>query len=523
MRTIMLIPASPDIALQIIAAKFINALATHKITATYSPPFDIENTEKILSTKDLEMFLEKTVSNYEDFAKNKNNTNIIIKGFAINAALPYAQKLNLDIATALDAAIIFIVAIDSYNPKKSLSTIKMIVNQYLNDFDRHVLGCIVDNTREDESVNKIDLITQYNTFNKIGLRVIGSVSAFTENFDVSFIKNIIQKDYVRPVTPQYFRWHLLEKAREANKTIILPEGDEPRTLQAANICAEQKIARCILMGKKELILTTAKNNFIELNPTIQIIDPDTIREKYILPLFELRKHKGMTTDEAKVQLQDNVVLGTMMLQLGEVDGLVSGAMHTTANTIRPALQIIKTVPDINLVSSVFFMCLANHVLVYGDCAINQNPNSEQLADIAIQSADTAKIFGITPKVAMLSFSTGDSAAGPDVDKVREAANIAKNRRPDLLIEGPIQYDAAISKHVATLKIPQSKIAGESTVFVFPDLDAGNIAYKAVAQSANIVAVGPIIQGLRKPVNDLSRGCIVEDIVFTIAITAVQAK
>lgn len=522
MRTLMLIPASSDISLQIIAAKFINSLTNRKVAAIFSPSFDIANTEKLLSNKDLENFLEKTVSNYEDFAKNKNDTNIIIKGFEILPTQPYAQKLNHDIATALDAAIIFIVSIDKLSPQRSMSTIKMIASDYLNDFEPQTIGCIIDNTRYDDSSN-IDLIEQYNTFNKIGLRVIGNVSATSESIDTSFIKSILQKDYIRPVTPQYFRWHLLERAREAKKCIILPEGDEPRTLQAANICTEQHIAKCILIGKKAAIYAAAEKNFIEINQQIQIIDPDDIREKYVEPLYELRKHKGMTLETAREQLQDNVVLGTMMLQLDEVDGLVSGATHTTANTIRPALQIIKTVSGINLVSSIFFMCLPNHVLVFGDCAINQNPTAEQLADIAIQSADSAAIFDIPPRVAMLSFSTGSSAAGPDIDKVKIATEIAQKKRPDLLIDGPLQYDAAVSKHVASLKAPQSKIAGNATVFVFPDLDSGNIAYKAVAHSANIVSVGPIIQGLRKPVNDLSRGCIVEDIVFTIAITAIQAK
>ncbi|EKE01997.1 MAG: hypothetical protein ACD_21C00004G0001 [uncultured bacterium] len=217
-----------------------------------------------------------------------------------------------------------------------------------------------------------------------------------------------------------------------------------------------------------------------------------------------------------------MVLGTMMLHLGEVDGLVSGAAHTTANTIRPALQIIRTAPDVKLVSSVFFMCLPDQVLVYGDCAINQNPNAQELADIAIQSAMSAEAFGITPRVAMLSYSTGTSGFGPDVEKVKTAVEIAKQLRPDLMVDGPLQYDAAIDKEVAALKAPNSTVAGRATVFIASDLDVGNIFYKAVQRSTGIVCIGPMLQGLRKPVNDLSRGCSVEDIVFTIAITAVQA-
>lgn len=240
------------------------------------------------------------------------------------------------------------------------------------------------------------------------------------------------------------------------------------------------------------------------------------------PLCELRKNKGMTQEEAREQLKSTVVLGTMMLKLGEVDGLVSGAITTTADTVRPALQIIKTIPSTKLVSSILFMCLPNQVLVFGDCAINANPTAEELANIAIQSADSAAAFGIDPRVAMLSYSTGTSGFGNDVEKVKLAIEIARTKRPDLTIDGPLQYDAAVSKEVAQLKAPKSKVAGKATVFIFPDLNAGNIAYKAIQRSTNIICIGPLLQGLNKPVNDLSRGCSVEGIIFTIALTAVQA-
>jgi phosphate acetyltransferase len=241
------------------------------------------------------------------------------------------------------------------------------------------------------------------------------------------------------------------------------------------------------------------------------------------PLVERRKHKGMTPQAAAEELSDTIMLGTMMMALDEVDGLVSGAVHTTAHTVRPALQLIKTSPGCNLVSSIFFMCLPEQVLVFGDCAIVPNPTVEELADIAIQSADSAAAFGIEPRVAMLSYSTGTSGAGAEVEKVAKATELAKKQRPDLAIDGPLQYDAALMPDVGRSKAPKSPVAGKATVYIFPDLNTGNVTYKAVQRSANALAMGPMLQGMAKPVNDLSRGCLVEDIVFTIALTAIQAE
>ncbi|MGL6171639.1 MAG: phosphate acetyltransferase [Vibrio sp.] len=326
----------------------------------------------------------------------------------------------------------------------------------------------------------------------------------------------------RRLSPPAFRYQLTELARSANKRIVLPEGDEPRTVKAAAICAERGIAQCVLLGNPEEIKRVAAQQGVELGAGIEIIDPAVAREQYIARLVELRKNKGMTEVVAREQLEDTVVLGTMMLEGNQVDGLVSGAVHTTANTIRPPLQIIKTAPNASLVSSIFFMLLPDQVLVYGDCAINPDPNAEQLAEIAIQSADSAAAFGIDPRVAMISYSTGTSGQGADVDKVREATRIAKEKRPDLVIDGPLQYDAAIMENVAASKAPNSPVAGKATVFVFPDLNTGNTTYKAVQRSADLVSIGPMLQGMRKPVNDLSRGALVDDIVYTIALTAIQA-
>jgi len=324
------------------------------------------------------------------------------------------------------------------------------------------------------------------------------------------------------MSPPAFRHQIVKQAQLANKKIVLPEGDEPRTIQAAIACTERKIARCLLLGKVERIRQVAEANGLTLPEAVEIIDPETIRHRYVESMVELRRHKNVSAPQAEALLEDNVILGTMMLALGEVDGLVSGAEHTTANTIRPALQLIKARSETRIVSSIFFMLMPDQVFVYGDCAVNPNPNAEDLAYIAIQSADSAKAFGIEPRVAMISYSTGVSGAGQAVDKVREATQIAKEKRPDLIIDGPLQYDAAAIANVAASKAPNSPVAGKATVFVFPDLNTGNTTYKAVQRSANVLSIGPILQGLKKPVNDLSRGALVDDIVYTIAMTAIQA-
>ncbi|SJL83329.1 phosphate acetyltransferase [Vibrio palustris] len=327
---------------------------------------------------------------------------------------------------------------------------------------------------------------------------------------------------IRRLSPPAFRYQLTEFARKAGKRIVLPEGDEPRTVKAAALCAERGIANCVLLGNPEEIKRVAAQQGVQLGAGVDIIDANAVRENYVARLVELRSKKGMTEVVAREKLEDSVFLGTMMLEAGEVDGLVSGAVHTTANTIVPPFQIIKTAPNASIVSSIFFMLLPDQVLVYGDCAINPDPTAEQLAEIAIQSADSATAFGIDPRVAMISYSTGTSGKGADVDKVREATELAKEKRPDLVIDGPLQYDAAIMENVAASKAPNSPVAGKATVFVFPDLNTGNTTYKAVQRSADLVSIGPMLQGMRKPVNDLSRGALVDDIVYTIALTAIQA-
>jgi phosphate acetyltransferase len=354
-------------------------------------------------------------------------------------------------------------------------------------------------------------------------RVDRVMNAVADRVDADWAKAFSRPNRPPRISPPAFRHRLVEAARAANKRIVLPEGSEPRTVVAASIAQERGIARCVLLGNPEEIRAVAAKQGVTLPASTEIVDAAALAPRYLEPLVERRKHKGMTPEMARSELADTIMVGTMMMALGEADGLVSGAVHTTAHTIRPALQLVKTVPGCDLVSSVFFMCLPEQVVVFGDCAVNPNPTVEQLADIAIQSADSARAFGIEPRVAMLSYSTGTSGGGDDVEKVKKATDLARQKRPDLLVDGPLQYDAAIVPEVGRSKAPKSQVAGRATVFVFPDLNTGNVTYKAVQRSANAVAIGPMLQGLAKPVNDLSRGCLVEDIVFTIALTAIQAQ
>lgn len=323
-----------------------------------------------------------------------------------------------------------------------------------------------------------------------------------------------------------FTYNLIQKAKLNKRHIVLPEGKDPRILKAVAMLKSQDIVDITLLGEKERIERTIQSHGIQLYlKTMNIINPVNSPQlnDYIQTLYDLRKHKGMTIEMAKDMLIDVSYFGTMMVYKGDADGMVSGAIHTTGNTIRPALQIIKTKSNYKLVSSVFLMCLSDKVLVYGDCAVNANTTAEQLAEIAIISAETAQTFGIFPRVALLSYSSGESGKGQDVQRVKQATILAKKRRPDLLFEGPIQYDAAVDITVAAQKMPDSKVAGQATVFIFPDLNTGNNTYKAVQRETGAIAIGPILQGLKKPVNDLSRGCTVEDIINTVVITAIQAN
>jgi phosphate acetyltransferase len=354
-------------------------------------------------------------------------------------------------------------------------------------------------------------------------RLEGMTNTIADALNASWLQSLPSPARPRRLTPAAFRYQLAEQALAAHARIVLPEGTEPRTLRAAAECASRGIARCLLLGAPDEVTAQARHLGLRLPEEISILDPRTVAERYVAPLTDLRRAKGWTEDVAREHLADSVTVGMMMLKLGEVDGLVSGAVHTTANTVRPALQIIGTKPGARLVSSIFFMCLPDEVVIYGDCAINPKPDAADLADIAIQSAASARAFGIEPRVAMISFSTGTSAAGTDVAKVAEATRIAREREPGLAVDGPLRYDAAAIASVGAAKRPGSPVAGHASVFIFPDLDTGNTTYKAVQRSAQVVSIGPVLQGLARPVNDLSRGALVEDIVYTIALTAIQAR
>ncbi len=325
------------------------------------------------------------------------------------------------------------------------------------------------------------------------------------------------------MTPVRFLHQLVETARAERKTVVLPEGEDVRVLRATEIIARRDICDLVVLGGPD-VADLAKEQGIDLSG-VTLVDParDPRTEEFAAEYARLRAHKGITLEQARERMVSRSYWGTMMVHLGLADGMVSGAAHTTADTIRPSLEFIKTRPGVKIVSSVFLMCLPERVLVYGDCAVNPNPNAEQLADIALASAATARQFGVDPKVAMLSYSTGTSGAGEDVDRVREATELVEASGPDFPVEGPIQYDAAVDASIAASKLPGSDVAGQATVFVFPDLNTGNNTYKAVQQSAGAVAVGPVLQGLNRAVNDLSRGCTVQDIVNTVAITAIQAQ
>lgn len=350
-----------------------------------------------------------------------------------------------------------------------------------------------------------------------------ALSLFERSVDGAELLRLLQVSPSSVVTPLMFEYQLLERARSIQKHVVLPEGDDDRILRAASSLLQRGVARLTLLGNEASVRSRGAELGLDLAGAA-VLDPTDhdLQVQFATEYQKLRAHKGTTIEMAMDTVTDVSYFGTMMVKLGLADGMVSGAKHTTAHTIRPSFEVIKTSPGVGVVSSVFLMALADRVLVYGDCAVIPDPTAEQLADIAISSAQTAVQFGIEPRIAMLSYSTGTSGSGADVEKVREATALVRERRPDLLVEGPIQYDAAADPTVANAKMPDSEVAGRATVFIFPDLNTGNNTYKAVQRSAGAVAIGPILQGLRKPINDLSRGALVSDIVNTVAITAIQA-
>jgi len=353
-----------------------------------------------------------------------------------------------------------------------------------------------------------------------------AINTFEKYTDTNALVDKIVTSRPEGMTPRMFQYEMVKRAKQAKKHIVLPEGNDDRILIAAEKLLKQGIVKLTILGKKEDIEASLKKLNLEIDPAnVQIINPAESPDlpDFISTLYELRKNKNVSFDMATDLMKDSAYFGTMMVYKGLADGMVSGSINTTQHTIRPALQFVKTRPGVSTVSSIFFMCLEDRVLVFGDCAVIPKPTSEQLADIAISSAESSIQFGIEPKIAMLSYSSGTSGEGEEVEKVRRATELVKTRRPDLQIEGPIQYDAAVDPAVAKKKLPKSKVAGQATVLIFPDLNTGNNTYKAVQRETGAVAIGPVLQGLNKPVNDLSRGCTIDDIFNTVVITAIQAQ
>lgn len=353
-----------------------------------------------------------------------------------------------------------------------------------------------------------------------------SIETFEHNVPIGALLEKLMQFENKGLTPRMFQYSLIRKVKKNRKHIVLPEGTDERIIQAAARLIKSNLVEITLLGNPQLIKEKAILHGISLDfNKLHIIDPvkSPNFDDYVETIYQLRKHKNINMDIARDLMSDVSYFGTMMIHKGHADGMVSGAVHTTQHTIRPALQFIKTRPGVNIVSSVFFMCLEDRVSVFGDCAINPNPTAQELAEIAISSAESSLAFGIEPKIAMLSYSSGTSGKGEDVEKVREATELVKKMRPDLKIEGPIQYDAAVDMEVGKSKMPNSEVAGQASVLIFPDLNTGNNTYKAVQRETGALAIGPMLQGLNKPVNDLSRGCTVDDVYNTVIITAIQAQ
>ncbi|SFV75031.1 Phosphate acetyltransferase [hydrothermal vent metagenome] len=471
----------------------------------------------------------------EIFVKKEDYTRYIkevrVGALSVNNFLKYIQEGDLIITPADRSDIILALfgALYSHN----LPNVSAIVFPFdmdmdpsiqqlllgLKDIHIPIIGVTTDTYETAKNISNIYSKIRPNSTRKIAL----ALGLFSKSIDTQEIEQKIASSHKEIMTPLMFEYKLFANAQKKKKRIVLPESEDERILRAVEVILMRDVALITLLGKKEEVLQRGKQLGLDLS-LATIIDHETSpwQEEFVQTFYELRKHKGLSYQNAKDTMLSRNYFATMMVHLGYVDGMVSGAVGSTGETILPALQIIKTKPNISLVSSVFFMCLDTEVLVYGDCAINKDPDADELALIAIASAQTAQAFGMKPKVAMLSYSTGESGSGRDVEKVKEATNKVKELAPSLLVEGPIQYDAAINKEVAKKKLPNSQVAGEANVLIFPDLNTGNNTYKAVQRSSGATAIGPVLQGLNKPVNDLSRGCLVEDIINTVAITAIQA-
>ena len=474
--------------------------------------------------------IDKLKFSQEDNARKINS--IKVAAMSLDNFLDHIQNNDLIIFPA-DRSEIFLGVVGSFYSKnfpsisgivfsfglKPHKNILKIING-LENFSLPILTTSQDTYTTAKMISKIE--PKIRTTDK--QKISQALGIFSAAVDISDIESSLEVSANEIVTPQMFEYKLFEYAKRSKKTIVLPEAHDPRILRAVETILNRDIANIILLSDHKKFQNKVDQLGLDLSKA-QVIDPasSSYIEEFAKEFYELRKHKGLSYEQAKDAVLHVNYFATMMVYMGYADGMVSGATHTTAETIRPALQIIKTKKQDDIVSSIFFMCLDTKVLVFGDCAINQDPTVPQLASIAIAANDNAKKFGIDPKVAMISYSSGDSGKGEDVQKVKEATLHVKQHHPEILIDGPMQFDTAFDPEVAKKKMPDSKVAGEATVYIFPDLNTGNTTYKAVQRSSGAIAIGPVLQGLRKPVNDLSRGCLVKDIVNTIAITAIQAQ
>ncbi|MBU2514044.1 phosphate acetyltransferase [bacterium] len=526
--TLALIVNQVSIEIQEKVVGFLKNKLKNKVEQIYSVPY-----EPILGCITMSEISKALKTEILFGAKQMNRlvTRFTVAAMLLKNFLPRLTKGSL-IITPVDRLDIILGTLAAFRSKTMPNIAGMILTGYMKpDYVLYNLlegmSDIVPILKTDEdtfttakNVSELHSLIHADDPRKIAL----ALGLFESNVDTTELRQKIVGFSVSFITPKMFEFGLIKRARHKKQHIVLPEGEEERILSAVEIILHRDIADITLLGNEQVILDKIANLGLDLkNP--RIIDPikSTYFQDYADTYFKLRKHKGITQDNANDVLSSVNHFGTMMVYKGHADGMVSGSVHSTRNTVRPAFEIIKTKTGSSKMSSVFFMCLEDRVLVYGDCAVNPNPTSELLAEIAIKSAETARIFGVEPFVAMLSYSTGTSGVGTDVDKVRKAVEIAHKLAPDLPLEGPIQYDAAVDSVVAKAKMPESKVAGKATVLIFPDLNTGNNTYKAVQRSAKAVAIGPVMQGLNKPVNDLSRGCTVVDIVNTVAITAIQAQ
>jgi phosphate acetyltransferase len=441
------------------------------------------------------------------------DTLIVIGSDYDDVSSPVELTLNARIATNLDCPVIAMVPARDKNPEQMRRSAKYIISE-IRHYHNEVIGLVgshVEYGKQAEVLAALDGLVE------------GPVNVFPD-VDIAALLQRVSAPRKSLRTQHRFEYEIMAQARADRQTIVLPESEDARILTAASILLERDVANLVLLGEKDEVQAHAAKLGVDISKAeIKSMNDTAAVEKYATKLAELRAAKGMTIEKAREEMKDSAFFGTMMVYMGDADGMVSGACHTTANTIRPALQTVKTKPGVKVVSGSFFMCMADQVWLFADCAVNPNPTPADLADIAISSADTAAAFGIEPRVAMISYSTGTSGAGPSVDAVVEAVRLVEERRPDIALAGPIQFDAAVDPTVGERKMPGNPVAGQATVFVFPDLNCGNAVYKGVQRTSGAVAVGPVLQGLNKPITDLSRGANVDDIVSTVAITAVQAQ